>query len=355
MPFFDGYVLTEAEWLLEPIILKNEVSGIVGAPGVGKDIWLADLAARYTRGFPNPPWAQGDIGVPEGEVPGYVILATPEDKPTDTTGWRLQAAGADMSLVYDMSKVQRKKAVAGIQRSSFSIPGDFGHLKHIITSINAGIDPDTGKELAIKAPVHMVVIGPLASVATESISVNQGVRQKIIEPMQAIAEECGVAIVLVMHFNRGSHSKSVPLIDRINGSMAGIVGALRAISAVMRDDINPDLRRVMTLKNNLSAGNDGDPLEYIIYGGKDDPHVRYRLPTPRVGTGAYDQIEARILAELISARRPVTSAEMAAYLQLTHALVKQFVTKLEREGRILKRRGAYEIKAIEPAWPSWRD
>jgi hypothetical protein len=252
-----------------------------------------------------------------------------------------------MRLVYDMSKVQRRKATAGIQRSAFSIPGDLGYLKHVITQINSGIDPDTSRELEVKAPVHMVVIGPLASVATESIAHNQVVRQKIIEPMQAIAEECGVAIVLVMHFNRGSHSKSTPLLERINGSMAGIGGALRCISAIMRDDINPDLRRVMTLKNNLAKGDEGEPLEYIIYGDKQDPHVRYRTPMPNAHTTSYDQLEARILAELIAARRPVTSQELAAYMQLAHGIVKQILTKAIREGRIVKHRGAFEMKALE--------
>lgn len=344
MPFYDRYVLTEAEWLLEPYILKNEVSGIVGEPGVGKDIWLADLAARLTRGWPDPPWVPTDALAPEGDVPGYVILATPEDKPTDTTGWRLQSAGADMSLVYDMSKVRRRKAVAGIQRSSFSIPGDLGFLKRVITQINSGLDPDTGEELKVKAPVHAIVIGPLASVATETISHNQGVRQKIIEPMQEIAEECGVAIILVMHFNRGTHSKSVPLIERINGSMAGIVGSLRAISAIQRDDINPDLRRIGSLKNNLATGDEGEPLEYIIYGDKQDPHVRYRMPVPDPKTTSYDRLEARILAELQAAQRPVSSQELAAYMQLPHGTVKQFLTKAVNEGVIVKTRGAFEMK-----------
>src|SRR6266581_3376351 len=348
MPFYSDYVLTEAEWLLKPVVLKSEVSGIVGEPGVGKDIWLADVAARLTRGWPVPPWAPEDALAPEGELPGYVILATPEDSPTDTIGWRLQSAGADMRLVYDLNKVQRRKAVAGLQRSRFSVPGDLPHLKHIITQINSGINPDTGKDLEVMAPVQAVVIGPLASVATETISHNQAVRQKIIEPMQEIAQECGVAIPLVMHFNRGSHSKSTPLLDRINGSMAGIAGALRVMSAIMTDDVNPDLRRVMMLKNNLVKAHDNDiePLEYIIFGDDNDPHVRYRTPTPNVDTASYDQLEARILAELISARRPVSSQEIAAYMQLAHGIVKQILTKAIREGRVEKHRGAFQMKAL---------
>jgi AAA domain len=348
VPFYDGYVLTEAEWWLKPFVLKNEVSGLVGEPGVGKDILLCDWAARATRGWPVPPWAPEDALAPEGELPGYVILATPEDKPTDTIGWRLQSAGADMGLVYDLNKVQRKKAQAGLQRSRFSIPGDLGHLKHVIMSINSGIDPDTGRELETKAPVQMVIIGPLASVATESIAHNQTVRQKIIDPMQELAEECGVALILVMHFNRGSHSKSTPLLERINGSMAGIVGALRVVSAIMPDDVNPDLRRVMFAKNNLAKAHDPENtvLEYIIHGGDNDPHVRYRLPVPEANSASYDVLEARILAELCAARRPVGSQEIAAYMQLAHGIVKQILTKAVREGRAERHRGAYQIKAL---------
>jgi hypothetical protein len=343
MPFYDSYVLTDAEWWMKPYILKSEVSGIVGEPGVGKDFWLADVAARATRGWPVPPWMADDALSPEGELPGYVIQCTPEDKPTDTTGHRLLSAGADMSLVYDMSQVKRRKAVAGMQRSAFSIPGDLGLLKRNINMINNGLHPDTGEELKVMAPVTMVILGPLASIATESIAVNQGVRQKIIEPMQALADECGVAMVLSMHFNRGSHSKSTPLIDRINGSMAGIVGSMRCISAILGDDINPDLRRVLTLKNNLAKGDEGEGLEYIISGKDNDTHVRYRPPVPGVDTSSYELLEARVIAWLHDALRPVSSAELAAHMHIPHNMIKQILTKLQQDGILTKRRGAFML------------
>ncbi len=347
MPLYSEYVLTDPEWLMEPYILKNEVSGFVGEPKVGKDFLLADIAARLTRGFPMPPWSAADLLAPESEVPGYVIMITPEDKPTDTTGWRLQAAGADMDMVYDLTRVQRRQAAGGMQRSAFTMPQDFGVLKHTIQAINNGLDPDTGRELKKLGPVHAVIMSPLAAISSVSIAHSQTVRHKVMEPLQEISEDSGVATILIMHFNRGSSGKNANLMEKVQGSMTGIVGALRVCSAIMRDDVNPDIRRVMTLASNVAKGTEGDPLEYIIAGEHPDTHVMYKQPLPALDSVSYDTLEARIMAMLASAARPVTSQELAAYTRLTHGIIKQMLTRAQRDGRIERHRGAYTVKAIE--------
>jgi hypothetical protein len=279
------------------------------------------------------PYDVEDPLSPEGDTPGQVITILPEDKDSYTVKPRLRAAGADLTKVFSMSTVKLKQAGGGSAQSSFTLPRDFGLLRYAIRQLG---------------DVRWVIMGPLARISSVSIAHPQTVRHEVIEPLQQIAEETGVAIILVMHFNRGSRSKNTNLLDKVQGSMTGIVGSLRVVNAILRDELDPEIRHVVNMAGNLAGPNDNDwpPIEYKITGKSPESYVVYKVQAPDPETASMDRLERWILGQLIDARRPISSNELAAYSGLAHGLVKQILKRAMLDGKIVQHRKAYTIPAL---------
>src|SRR5262249_56544229 len=89
----------EPEWLIPGWVQLGGVTYVAGDGGVGKSFLTADWAARVTRGLSMPGAGAGEPTTP----PGSVILVSAEDDPNMSMAYRLRAAGADVSRVYDMT------------------------------------------------------------------------------------------------------------------------------------------------------------------------------------------------------------------------------------------------------------
>jgi hypothetical protein len=315
--------LDEVEWLWPGRILKNEVSLFVGAPKVGKDFLLFDVAARVSRGWSMPPFDPIDPTAPEGDMPGNVLMITNEDKPNDTVKPRIIAADGDEDRIFDLTYVKRRTASGNSIRTKFALPQDLDVLESAMDEIG---------------DMRLIILTPLLAISTVAISGNMGVRHKIIEPLQDLAERRGVAIAVVHHFNKFANTSN--LADKINGS-GGILGAVRLTNAIVKDDIS-GIRRVLTLGSNLQREDFGEAIEYRIVGDNQDAHVRYKLPPPTEGAGQ-DALQAHVLAMLVKARRPVSSQEMATYLELSHGVVREILVAAREKNYVEKHRGSYVI------------
>lgn len=315
--------LDGVEWLWPGRILKNEVSLFIGAPKVGKDFLLFDVAARASRGWPMPPFDPIDPTAPEGDMPGNAIMITNEDKPNDTVKPRLMAAGADQDRIFDLTYVKRRTVGGNSTRSKFALPQDLDVLESAMDEIG---------------DVRMILLTPLLAISTVAISGNMGVRHKIIEPLQDLAERRGTSPVVVHHFNKFANTGN--LADKINGS-GGILGAARLTNAIVKDEIS-GIRRVLTLGSNLQREDFGEAIEFRITGDDQDAHVRYKLPPPTEGAGQ-DTLQAHVLAMLVQARRPVSSQEMATYLELSHGVVREILANARARNMVEKHRGSYVL------------
>ena len=208
-------------WLWAGRLPFAEVPWLFGMGGVGKGFFTIDLATRVTNGWPMPD------GTPS--VQGNVILVCPEDKPESTVVPRLMAAGADLTKVKILSKVIR----GGIE-TTFTLPDDIDILR---------------EQIDLLKPVPFVVVDNLMAVANERVSTyrNQTVRAKIIDPLEQLAEDTGVCILVVAHLNKGNWKD---ILQGANGSK-GITDAGRVVFGLVKDPTNPARRILVNAKNNL--------------------------------------------------------------------------------------------------------
>src|SRR5258708_1433048 len=253
---------TEPSWVWKGHILAEDVSMLVGEEKSGKGNLGCDVAVRQAMGWPMPPYDPHDPDLdPElFSTPGYVIMITPEDKSGDTVVHRLIAGGATkecLGRIDDMSKVSRGRLKGNTTRRRFSLPQDIPLLHARIQELG---------------DVRLVIMDPLLAVATTTISFNQQVRMNIIDPLQEVAEETGVAIWFTNHTTKGATVENIR--DHIFGSK-GITGALRCASVIIRDKYS-DIRTLSMLNNNLLPEDAVAPLEFRICGEPPQSYIRYR-------------------------------------------------------------------------------
>ena len=225
----------EALWFGK--VYFGNVTGIVGNGGIGKGFLVADLVSRVTRGAEMPD------GTP-GPDAGSVILVTTEDDPNMAESYRLQAVGADLTKVHDMTTMR--------DGGQFSLPASIPALREAIYAIG---------------DVRMVVIDPLADVSEVSLSTGTvTIRKKITNPLIRLARDTGVAIVLMMHTTKDGKT--------VQGS-AGIVQALRSLLSVTRDAINPAVRVLQVTKSNIADDSTLTQVRYTLTGKGRGTHVEY--------------------------------------------------------------------------------
>src|SRR5215469_6177051 len=106
----------EPDWLIDGWVQLGGVTYIAGDGGVGKSFLTADWAARITRGLPMPGDDQDPLPA------GSVVLVSAEDDPSMSMAYRLRAAGADLSRVYDMT-------------DDFTLPDGLAQLREDVNEI----------------------------------------------------------------------------------------------------------------------------------------------------------------------------------------------------------------------------
>jgi len=306
----------DPEWLWDGLLIAGDVNLLIGDAGVGKGYFIADLVARVTRGLAMPD------GIVTG-LPGSVVMITPEDKAMFTTIHRLTAAGADLAKVVDLTDVRR-----GSGHSSFTVPDDLGLLRQAI--IKSG-------------DCRLVVLDPLMGVSAVNIGSNLVVRNRIMRPLQALADDTGVCIILVHHTVKSG---------AIGGSK-GLVDAARVVNFIRLNTDNDEIRELTTHKNNLARG-DSAPARYVIEGDRPDTKVRYLVPDdeseappepgrePRPGTG-----QALLLNLLRAARGPVTGQALSSQSQMPYHTVRVLMHRLAKAGLVdSPERGSFQAVTI---------
>lgn len=165
-------------FLWRPWLPLGKVTILAGAPGQGKSQLAAFMAAATT----NAGFTDGDV-----MTPGSVVILTAEDDLADTVAPRLLACGADMKRWEAI--VMRRTMPRGVTADGLiKLPGDLDTLH---ARLHAG-------------DVRLVVFDPVASFVgrEHSTYVNQDVRD-VLDPLAALAAAYDVAVVLVMHLNKG--------------------------------------------------------------------------------------------------------------------------------------------------------
>ena len=231
--------IEKVTWLWDNRIPIGKLTLISGDPCLGKSTFTMDIAARVSSGA---PWA--DSMNVERE-PGGVVILSAEDGLADTIKPRLQAAGACMKRIISLDAVHR--ICDGVECDTmFSLATDMPQLKEAVR---------------IVGECNLVIIDPISAYLGGTDSHKDAQVRGLLAPLAQIAEEAGVAIILVAHLNKSNGKKAI---YRTGGSIA-FTAAMRAAFVVVKDTKDPERRLFLPTKNNLAPGDIGG-LAYTVEG-----------------------------------------------------------------------------------------
>jgi len=198
-----SYTAIEREpvrWLSPERVPIGTVTMLAGDPGLGKSMWTCETAATVIK------------------AGGAVLLLTAEDSPGGTVRPRLEAAQADLDLVYNATLRPH-----GVEEG-IALPDNVAELDRLVVETGA----------------HLVVIDPLMAHLPAEVNSwrDQSVRTALV-PLYRMAEERGCACVIVLHLNK---MKGADPLHRVGGSI-GIPGAVRSALLLARDPDDPEGER----------------------------------------------------------------------------------------------------------------
>ena len=214
----------KVKWLWPGRIPSGKLTVLVGDPGIGKSQVALDIAARVTTGKTMPPPRLEPV------TTGTVLLLTAEDGPADTVRPRFEAAGGDPSRFHVFNGIIQPDGSVRLPL----LPDDLAWLRSAVDETKA----------------DLLVIDPLAAYLSSHINAwkDQDVRRAL-APLARLAEETGVAVLVVMHMNKATGQGAM---YRAGGSIA-FVAAARSVLLAAVDPDDDNLRVLAVLKSNLST------------------------------------------------------------------------------------------------------
>lgn len=248
------YQAAAVKWLWQNRFAIGKLGILAGLPDEGKGQVLADMAARTTRAS---EWPCG-----EGFAPlGNVILLTAEDGIEDTVVPRLLAAGADLDRIEIVSMV----VVSGKRDRMFNLGTDLELLREKIAEVG---------------DVKLVLIDPISAyLGTGKIdSFRTTDVRAVLGPLVDLANELGVAIVGIMHFNKKMDVTNALL--RISDSLA-FGAAARHVYAVV-DDAENKRKLLVRGKNNLAPATKALAYSFSVREVGRDPKTDQTIHAPHI-------------------------------------------------------------------------
>jgi hypothetical protein len=243
-------------WFWPQRIPLGRVTLLAGDPGVGKSLLALDIAARASRGLPWPDQERGAGSEEQGAVasdsplpaPCSVLLLTAEDDLAETVLPRLDALGANASMVVAIPAIPGQRVESKtipflpelgaddtkpLRNRAFELRRDLARIDQLLRAM-----PDC----------RLVIVDPISAYLGDvNEQANSEVRGLLL-PLAALAQQHGVALLAVTHLRK----KEGAAIYRTMGSLA-FIAAARAAWLVSKDPKNTQRRLFMPLKNNLAA------------------------------------------------------------------------------------------------------
>jgi len=206
-------------WLWTARLALGTLSLLAGREGLGKSTVAYWIAARITRG--NLP------GAFHGK-PASVLVCATEDSWEHTIVPRLMAADADLERIYRVEVVTAMEVHVGL-----SLPRDLTAMEKSATEVGAA----------------MLLLDPLMSRLGDLDTHRDAEVRQALEPLAAIADRCGMAVLGVCHHNKSGGSDPLQM---VMGSKA-FTAVARSVHTVVPDpEDDTDTRRLFgTPKNNL--------------------------------------------------------------------------------------------------------
>jgi hypothetical protein len=247
-----------------------------------------------------------------------VLLVTSEDDPNMSTAWRLRAAGANLSMVYDMT-------------DDFSIPESLPELERQIDEIG---------------DVRMVVIDPLADNlgfipgTKRQISLTSGnvtLRRYVMRPLERLARRKGIVLVVIHHTVKSG---------RMAGSK-GISDAARMVLRITRPDPQTPLRLITVEKTNIAGGD--DIVGYTVTGKWPDVHVTY-VDAPEVQAPTVPELSTidKIVAALTE-HGTLPTQDLARKADVDYQACRTALTRGAKKGLVWSPKRGHWAAGADPA------
>jgi hypothetical protein len=238
----------QVRWLWPSRVPLGKLTLLMGDPGLMKSTLTLFMAAQVTNGgaWPDCVALAGDANAPQGDV----VLLTAEDGLADTVRPRLDELGADVARVWVLEAVAEPKE--GGERS-FNIRNDIPQLERVVMEKQA----------------KLVVVDPLNAYTSGTDSHKAAEVRQAMSPLAAMAERCGVAVVLVHHLNKGNDD--VNALYRASGSL-DYVAVARSVLGVAPDPDEEGRILLVPVKLNIAAKPEGLGFrrgeEGLVFDGK---------------------------------------------------------------------------------------
>ena len=216
-------------WLWGQRIPLGKITVLAGDGGEGKSFATLGIAAAITTGRCLPG---GSL-----EKPSSVLMWNGEDGPSDTIHERATGAGADLTRIIMLEEVTEHGR---------RVPFGLQHLGLLAQQLEQ--EPD----------IAMVVIDPITALLPGIDSHRDSDIRTALQPLATMAEKASVAVLLVMHLNKGEH---ISALHRLSGSIA--FGALARSVLFLGTHAISGRKAIDTLKHNLARGKP-DPVEFAL-------------------------------------------------------------------------------------------
>jgi hypothetical protein len=207
------------DWLWENRLARGKLTLLGSLPGLGKSQIAVDVAARMTR---QAHWPNG----PRAPV-GCSIFICSEDDIGDTIRPRLEAAGADLTMVHVLLSTFTKDG----KRKTFNLQNDLDVLARACARV--------GNVALVCFDALTSYMGKIDNASTTDV-------RAVLEPVGDFAKELGVAVLGITHPPKAHQANAL---HSFTGSLA-YVAAARFVFCVT-EEVGTDRKLLLSAKNNL--------------------------------------------------------------------------------------------------------
>lgn len=199
------------DWLWRGWLPRGKITVLGGRPGEGKSTIALSLAATLSRGGKLPDGQQAPMG--------STLLVLAEDDLADTVRPRLDAHGANASLIHAIEVVREADGKEKFLSLSEHVP-----------------------ELRIRVLEHNIsclVIDPLTAFLPKADRNAEGDVRDALMPLLKLAQETGIAVLGIMHIGKSTGTGRKPLQTLLGSTAFGAMARVVWMTADLPEDKQP--------------------------------------------------------------------------------------------------------------------